>query len=309
MPRRSNEFQGIVARIYAALAAVDGATVEESALLKERNAHTQREVDVLVTTRLVGQEVRVAIEARDHARDQDITWVDSIIGKYANLPVDRVIAVSRSQFTDSARQKALQHRIELLTLAEAEQVDWVSRVLPKEVRSLVFNAQPMRVVLHLGDEPPLWNIELTFEGEVIGEQTPERCAVAEFARDLYRHQSGQLTPMLLSHLTGERWAKLIENRQNVFVPMEVRLPSIWSVRNEALGIDLSFDRVIWGIGIKFSAASIKPQGWVLGQDTIAADGRSADVHGRTHRWTVVGDSSGSFASAIGELPEAGAPTS
>ena len=126
MPRRSNKFQALVLRIYAAMESVHGAKVEESVLLPEEHADSRREVDVLVTRLVGGRSMRIAIEARDHDRGQDITWVDSLIGKYHDLGVNAVIAISHSPFTRTAEQKAIHHRIQLLELREAESVDWAA---------------------------------------------------------------------------------------------------------------------------------------------------------------------------------------
>ncbi|MCP3943531.1 MAG: hypothetical protein GY710_18925 [Desulfobacteraceae bacterium] len=76
MPKRSNDFQKLVLRIYSALSGANS-SVEESVLLSEKNSSAKREVDVLVTSTVAGHNVRVAVEARDYSAKQDITWVDS----------------------------------------------------------------------------------------------------------------------------------------------------------------------------------------------------------------------------------------
>ena len=96
MSKQSNPFQNLVFRIHQALAGT--ASVEESALVREKNSESKREIDVLITATIAGYPSRVAIECRDHSKDQDITWVDALIGKYVNLPIDRVIAVSATPF-------------------------------------------------------------------------------------------------------------------------------------------------------------------------------------------------------------------
>jgi hypothetical protein len=126
MPKRSNEFQALIARIYLQLAA-HGAQVTESVLLRERTSNAEREVDVLIEQVVVGHRIRIAVECRDRKDKDDITWIDDLIGRFSDLEIDRVIAVSSSGFTKTAASKAAAHRIDVLTLEEANETDWPSQ--------------------------------------------------------------------------------------------------------------------------------------------------------------------------------------
>jgi len=148
MPARTNDFQQLVHRIYAQLN--DDAVVTESALLQAHDG-TRREVDILIEYRVADVPMRIAVECRDHRRSSDIQWIDSLLGKYRDLPVDRIIAVSKNGFSKSARRKASAHRIELRSLRSAMSADWpkeLERVTPVsvltgfEVLSVVFNSTP-----------------------------------------------------------------------------------------------------------------------------------------------------------------------
>lgn len=165
MPKRSNDFQKITLNIHRALAN-RGITVEESVLVPEKNSDTTREVDILLTTTVASHKVRIGIECRDHERNQDITWIDGLIGKYANLDIDRVIAVSHSPFTNPAKQKAQQHNIELLTLEEAERVNWATKIGPSLFRFFAFHNRPLVVGLFLGHDQVL-KLEYSFEGQLL----------------------------------------------------------------------------------------------------------------------------------------------
>jgi hypothetical protein len=101
VPPRSNEFQRLVKVIYEQIKP-EGASVTESAMLREKGSSTEREVDVLVEARLADTVVRLAVECRDRSRRDDIEWIDQLIGKYRDLPVDKIIAVSASGVTKSA---------------------------------------------------------------------------------------------------------------------------------------------------------------------------------------------------------------
>ena len=125
MPKRSNDFQRLVRRIYEQLDSF-GAKILESAMLAEIGTDEEREIDILIEYTMPGMDrpTRVAIECRDHNRASDKIWIDALVGKYGSLPVDRVIAVSRKPFTAGAAAKAERAKIETRTLAAALDTDW-----------------------------------------------------------------------------------------------------------------------------------------------------------------------------------------
>jgi hypothetical protein len=125
MPKRSNQFQQLITYVTGQLAPL-GASVRESVELEEQGVPRpiKREVDVLIELDAGLSPVRVGIECRDRGRLDDIQWVDGLIGKYANLPVNQVIAVSSSGFSETARAKAELNNIRLMSLEEASETDW-----------------------------------------------------------------------------------------------------------------------------------------------------------------------------------------
>lgn len=135
MPRRSNDFQRLIARVEKQLVGTSG-SVRESVLLTDATG-TEREVDVLVEADIGQHPVRIAIECRDHARPADVTWIDELAGKYQTMPVSQVVAVSSSGFTDTALSHAQSGAIRALTLADAENVNWalaITRVAQIDLR-------------------------------------------------------------------------------------------------------------------------------------------------------------------------------
>lgn len=125
MPRRSNEFQRLVMAIYGAMAKVEGGKVTESAVLHEPNG-TPREVDILLEASIYDAPLRIAVECRDRSRKSDIEWIDGLIGKYRDLPVHKVIAVSRRGFSVTAAEKAVATKIDLRSLEQCDDADWSS---------------------------------------------------------------------------------------------------------------------------------------------------------------------------------------
>lgn len=127
MPKRSNDFQRLIKLIESQLAE-ENITITESKLLEDKRNDVQREVDILIETEVNGHPVNIAIECRDHKRKSGMQWIDSLIGKYEYLPIHKIIAVSRSGFTDTAYEAATKSNIELLTLEKAIEEDWVRDV-------------------------------------------------------------------------------------------------------------------------------------------------------------------------------------
>jgi hypothetical protein len=93
-------------------------------MLADRLTEELREVDVCLHATVSGKDVTIALECRDHTRKADQIWIDTLRGKYTNLPVEKVIAVARAGFAKSARAVAEKARIQTLTLEEATVANW-----------------------------------------------------------------------------------------------------------------------------------------------------------------------------------------
>ena len=152
MPRRTNSYQKLVALIQQALAPVD-AKVTESAMATARGLDGFREVDVLVEAPLGPYQMKIAVEAKDHKRKLNVVDIETIAGKYrgaGRIVVDKVVLVARQGFSRSAFAKAELQGIELLTLKEAERVDWLGDVEPRFSSGIVRPA-----LASVSIEPPL----------------------------------------------------------------------------------------------------------------------------------------------------------
>jgi hypothetical protein len=142
MPKRTNEFQELVSILFQQLAAF-GVSAKESELLPEGNeGRALREVDSLFQVNLGFTELKVAIEVRNHSKKQTITWIDELIGKYSQLGVNKIIAVSSSGFTSAASKKATANNIDLFSLSEAIDLNWGQIFLSLGVASLSLSFHP-----------------------------------------------------------------------------------------------------------------------------------------------------------------------
>lgn len=148
MPKRSNQFQKIVLYIAEQLAP-SGATVKESVELPETGlAGVLREIDTLIEADMGLTRVRIAVESRERSRKSDIQWVDELIGKYALLPVDRVLAVSNVGFSAAAKRKAVRHNIDLLSPQDVANTDWQSKFQKLGIASLVSRLEMVHIEFH-----------------------------------------------------------------------------------------------------------------------------------------------------------------
>ena len=152
MPKRSNDFQRLVAAIEGQLAPL-GAVVTESKLIKEKSSDTEREVDIAIESNVGQHRVLIAVECRDRGRPANLEWIDGLIGKYRDLPVEKIVAVSRSGFTKTAIKKAKEVNISTVTLEAATEAKLIPSAQGRTVTVKYDKHQPpnFHVALHSDD--------------------------------------------------------------------------------------------------------------------------------------------------------------
>lgn len=116
MPKRSNEFQRLVAMLT--MLTSDDATVHESVEVMEIASQERREVDVVAFGKVAGHQTAVFIECRDWKRPQDVQWVEQARTKFDDLAANVKILVSSSGFTKTALTKAARYGIKTITPGE-----------------------------------------------------------------------------------------------------------------------------------------------------------------------------------------------
>lgn len=122
MPKRSNEFQKLIALINGCLRGTG--RVQESALLIDKTNGQEREVDILISSKIAEYPVNISVEVTARTRKADSTWVEEMHAKHMHLPTDKLVLVSRSGFYDPAVEKAKFLGIETITFEEAMETDW-----------------------------------------------------------------------------------------------------------------------------------------------------------------------------------------
>lgn len=204
MPKRSNEFQRLIRRIYEQMANSDlGETVTESAMLVEASTGQEREVDVLLEGKIFDRMMRIAIECRDYSRKQNVTWIDELIGKYKDLAVDTVYAVSSSGFTNSAYKKALSTKIKLLSLEQALDTDWPSKF--QRFGLLTFGlSSDVRPVEIFVKTHPVQIREVRLDSIILDADKNPVCTLIEYGQRMFEFNSDKLFKCIHKEFLGDK---------------------------------------------------------------------------------------------------------
>jgi hypothetical protein len=148
MPRRTNAFQQVVTILHAHVSG--DATVEESAMLVNRVTGEEREVDVVIRSRLAGHEVAIGVEAT--MMKGNSPWVERMIGKHVDLPTDRLVLVAEKGFSKPAERYAERKGVATITPRLFDEADpelrivgRVQRMWPKGVEMTPIPPEELRI--------------------------------------------------------------------------------------------------------------------------------------------------------------------
>lgn len=194
MPARTNDFQAVVYFVKKHIA--PDAVVKESAMLVDRVTGEKREVDVLITAVVAGQQLAIGIETRDHQRPQGVEWVEQVAQKHSRLPINQTVLVSRKGFTRSAKALAAKLGIELAIPGEpiSEQGPLAGLGLQVEAREIAWLGEVRvwaRVTTENG-EPA--DFELSLENRLFASDGSALGNVAAFVREQHAALQPQLGP-------------------------------------------------------------------------------------------------------------------
>ena len=199
MPRRGNPFQSLIRALHAN--AADG-MVEESALVSDRRTGTTREVDILIRTSSSGYPINIAVECTDTSSPADVTWVEQMVTKHADLPTDKLVLVSANGFTKSAVGKAESYDVVPLRLESLTDHPWAQVVGDR--KELVLRALLARTLLvsHSHDvEPP--SGEILFRADRLVRPQIEMTAGVLLDALLSNRSIREATIRVASETTGE----------------------------------------------------------------------------------------------------------
>ena len=171
--------------------------------LYDHNSEKRREVDVSIKGKIGSHTILVVIECRNRKGVQDVTWIEQLASKKNGINANKMIALSTSSFSTTAKKLAENNGIELRFLKDFdpnEVVDWLSKITVEFIdQRFDIVAMTMRV----SDATKREKIELTPISET----------------DLKRHSSiNSKDPIFIVESTGKRFSMndIISNadRQN-----------------------------------------------------------------------------------------------
>lgn len=133
-------------------------------MLPDRVTGVEREVDIVVEGTVSGCRVLMGIECQETARKSDLVWVQRQAGKHERL-TDKLVLVSASAFTKTARQEAKVRGIDAISFADAINRDWSAYI--DKLTDLIFGlfeltpkTYTVQVALTAENpEPPISGIE------------------------------------------------------------------------------------------------------------------------------------------------------
>ena len=243
MPKRTNEFQQIVAYIYSQIVPAGG-RVTESAFLREDGEGDPREVDVLVEHAIVGHDIKIAVECRDYTRDQNVEWIDNLIGKYSRLKVNQVVAISSSLFSQTAKTKAAKHNIEAITVNEALTIDWVNRV--ERWKGMMHSFTLMRISTIDASGNVLTNSEVSPDGKKATHQDQDSEYMYNVLQPFFMQRLSVNVGKGLEAKIAEKWQSYIDDPTPRWAEVIVNKPGI-----QRYGKDMGVEKIVFGIGTFF----------------------------------------------------------
>jgi hypothetical protein len=83
----------------------------------------RREVDISIKVDIGYLPLTIIVECRDRDSKEDVTWIEQLVLKCANIKVNKVIAVSSNDFTEPAKKSAEHYGIETRVLSEITKDD------------------------------------------------------------------------------------------------------------------------------------------------------------------------------------------
>lgn len=218
MPKRTNTFQSLVKQIYETVAGPD-CSVKESAMINDRTASTAREIDILIEAAIAGHSTKIAVECRAHRRPQTVTWIDELVGKYRDIPIDKIVAVSASGFRNNAINKAKKLGIVTMSMRTALEVEWRDFVFTPGFATIDNPQFKLAAILKVigGTEEELTRHELESEAYIFDE--PQGAAKPFLVRHFRQH-----IVALADHYVSTNMSDIYKTLGDLQRTAEIRVP-------------------------------------------------------------------------------------
>lgn len=270
MPKRTNEFQTFILKIYQQMSSKND-KVTESAMIRERGDGTPREIDILVESRIFGVNIKIAIECRGRKNKDDIEWIDGLIGKYRDLGINRIVAVSNSGFSQSALKKAADNNIDTLTLKEALATDWPMQFTRLGMGTVSHRLFPRQV--HLETEPPLVS-QITTSTKLLATNREQIATIEEAAKEIVAFNLEGIKNAITEKIMMQ--CKTLEDLQSTVGFLELEYPLRFEAFVDDCGQLVIVKKIILTMYISITTQTFDTSHYTLGDkqvsQAILADG-------------------------------------
>jgi hypothetical protein len=262
MPRRTNEYQRLIAYIYAQIAPAGG-RVTEAALLQEPGGGAQREIDILIEYKIAGHDLKIAVECRRHGRGQSVEWIDSLIGKYSRLKVvNQIVAVSASRFSNEAKRKSAHHNIDLITTNEALTADWVKRIEAWKIMTHSFTL--MRIVSLDAAGNELTHTEISRDGKEVKHRDETSEYFYNVVQPYFNKEISASVGRTIETKISEKWQQYADDPTPRWVEIAIARPGI-----TRYGEDMGIDKLVFGVGVFFHVGSPRGEHLALREHALS----------------------------------------
>jgi hypothetical protein len=187
----------------------------------------------------------------------------TLVGKYRDLEVNKIVAVSKSGFSEGAQDKATFNRIDILTLEEALEKDWPSEFTKLGIGTITRNDIPKDVSLIT--EPLLTN-PVSFSTVLLTEEGESISTLEEAAFEIYQLRKDNVTEMISSQIPSS--FKTLADVQSGFGSIEIPFTLTVPVFVDDGGRRAKVTQIIVNMICTLSFKEYDAQRYVLGDKQI-----------------------------------------
>ena len=138
-PEGSTRAKGdIVEQLVAAMHKTPDVKVETNVYLSTLDGKAEREIDILVSSKVAGYPVNIAIECKNEKKPTGVDQIDAFVGKlkHIGIPTQYGVFVSSSRYRSGAIARAQEAGIKTLLLKDT--TEELSQIVRQSFQSVVF---------------------------------------------------------------------------------------------------------------------------------------------------------------------------
>lgn len=225
-----------------------------------------REIDILIVSKINGFEINIAIECKDYNSKIPVEKVEAFHSKCLRLPqISKKIFVSTNGYQEDAMNAAKDFGIELLT-AEYLTTDYINTLIPIKQMKPIVHGEVKNIVLNLSsNEEKLKTIQENYKGAIFNNDSSEETNILIIigkAINRYKREIFGLALMEYMRLTHNQSDDIV-----LWVPFDLEFNGCY-VRDEQ---DKLIRLTTAAFEVKVELTFIQPQN-VMGRSLKHADG-------------------------------------